>query len=205
MRGFKSTSTVGALLAAVLLASCNGFFPASDSIIAITVSPTGAYVKPTGTQQFTATATFGNNTTGDVTSQVSWLSSATNIATIDSGGLATGVALGNTTITAKSNNNNSVMGTATLTVSSKIVTTITVSPSNPTLLLAGGQNQQFTANATFSDGTMGDVTNSCAWTSSNTGVAIINSSGLASPVATGSTTIGASLNGIAGTTTLTIQ
>jgi uncharacterized protein YjdB len=196
--------SLAAVTSAMLLASCGGFFPAADQIVSLTLSPTGAYILPTGTQQFTATATFGNNTTGDVTSQVAWSSSATNIATINSSGLATAVALGNATITAKSNNS-SVTSTAVLTVSARTVTTITVSPTNPTLLLAGGQSQQFTANATFSDGTIGDVTTSCAWTSSNTSVAIISSSGLAQPVSSGSTVIGASLNGVAGTTTLTIQ
>jgi trimeric autotransporter adhesin len=203
MRRFALLS-LAAVAAAMLLASCGGFFPAADQIVSLALSPTGAYILQTGTQQFTATATFGNNTTGDVTSQVAWSSSATNIATINSSGLATAVALGTTTITAKSNNS-SVTSTAMLTVSSKTVTTITVSPANPTLLLAGGQSQQFTASATFSDGTIGDVTSSCAWTSSNASVATISSSGLAQPVSTGSTVIGASLGGVAGTTTLTIQ
>lgn len=205
MRSVTIFSRIAAAVAtALLLSSCGGFFPSSDQIVSIALSPTGAYILPTGTQQFTATATFGNNTTGDVTSQVSWLSSATGVATIDASGLATAVAVGTTVITAKSNNS-SVTSTANLTVSTKVVTAITVAPSNPTLLLAGGQSQQFTASATFSDGTNGDVTTSASWTSSNTSVATINSSGLAEPVSTGTTTIGASLNGITGTTTLTIQ
>src|SRR5271156_4100608 len=94
-----------ALLTALLLSSCGGgFFPSSTQITALTLSPVSAYITPTGTEQFTATATFGNNTSGDVTSQVTWTSSSPTVATIDSSGLATGVALGTTTITAKSNN-----------------------------------------------------------------------------------------------------
>lgn len=53
------------------------------------------------TQQFTATATYSNNTTANITSQVTWASSVTTMATITSpGGLAAGVAAGTTNITA---------------------------------------------------------------------------------------------------------
>jgi len=202
MRQITFLATAVAIVSAGLLTSCNGFFPASDAIVSLTLSPNGAFIKPQTTQQFTATARFGNNSTGDVTDQVTWSSSATNIATIDPSGLATGVALGNTTITAKSG---SVTATGLLTVSNKTISAITVSPSNPTILLSTGQQQQFTATATFSDGTIGDVTTSAAWTSSNTNVATISTTGLATPVSQGNTTIGASLGGVAGTTTLTVQ
>lgn len=200
MRRFTLLS-VAVVFAVMLLASCGGFFPASDQIVSIALSPTGAYILPTGTQQFTATATFGNNTTGDVTSQVTWLSSATNIATIDSAGLATAVALGNSTITAKSNNS-SVTSTAVLTVSNKTIKTITVSPSNPSISLIAGGTQQFTAQATFSDGSVGTV--SASWTSSSPSIATISSSGLASPVSVGTTTINASAGGVVGTAQLTV-
>lgn len=196
-------TTAVAVFAALLLTSCGGFFPASDSIIAIALSPTGAWIKPTTTQQFTATATFGNNTTGDVTSQVTWSSSATNIATIDTSGLATAVALGNATITAKSNNS-SVTATAPITVSSRIITTIAVNPTNAFISLSSGQTQQFTAQATFSDGSVGDVTNTAAWTSNSPTIATITSGGLASPVSIGTTTISASAGGVVGTTSLNV-
>src|SRR5579863_9727359 len=104
------------LLLVILCGSCDGFFPSSDEITALALSPASAFLRPKGTQQFTATAKFGNNTTGDVTSQVTWSSSGTNIATIDTSGLLTAVALGNTTVTAKSNNSH-VTASASVTVS----------------------------------------------------------------------------------------
>jgi hypothetical protein len=200
MRQFTSLSAA-VVLVVVSLASCGGFFPAADEITSLSLSPTSAYILPNGTQQFSATATFGNNTTGDVTSQVTWLSSATNVATIDSSGLALAVALGSTTITAKSNNS-SVTSTALLTVSAKTITTITVIPSNPSISLSAGQTQQFTAQATFSDGSFGTV--SASWTSSSPSIASISSSGLASPVSIGTTTINAAAGGVVGTTELTV-
>jgi trimeric autotransporter adhesin len=195
---------VAALVIALLLSSCgSGFFPSSTEITAITLSPTSAIITPTTTQQFTATATFGNNTSGDVTSQVTWTSSSPSFATVNSSGLVTGVALGSTTITAKSNNS-SATATAPVTVSSKTIVSIAITPTDPSISLSLDQQQQFTATATYSDGTMGNITTSATWTSSVPSVATISTAGLASPVTIGSTTIGASLGGINGTTSLTV-
>jgi len=193
-----------AVFLAILLSSCGGFFPSSTAIVSLSISPTGAWIKPTTQQQFSATARFGNNSTGDVTSSVTWTSSATSIATIDTSGLATAVALGNTTITAKSG---SVSANATLTVSNRTIKSITVNPPSATInFSSGGQTQQaFTANATFDDNTSADVTSQAAWNSSVQGVATVNGNGVATAVATGNTTISASLGGQTGTASLTVQ
>lgn len=195
--------TAAAFLIALSLASCGGgFFPAAGTIVSITLSPASAQIQPTRTQQYTATATFGNNSTGNVSSQVTWISSAPNVATISSTGLATGVALGSTNITAKSGN---VTSTASpLTVSNKTLTSITLSPQNATI--ATGQQLQFTATATYSDGSNSDITTSSTWSSSNVSAATIASnSGLASGISTGTTTISATLGGFTGNTTLNVQ
>jgi uncharacterized repeat protein (TIGR01451 family) len=52
------------------------------------------------TEQFTATGTYSDNSTADLTSLVTWGSSATGIATISGGGRATPVAAGQTNVTA---------------------------------------------------------------------------------------------------------
>jgi Bacterial Ig-like domain (group 2) len=190
------------LLVTLMVASCGQFFPSSDTIVSITLSPASAQIKPTGTQQYTATGTFGNNTSGDVTSRVTWVSSATNIATIDATGLATAVALGTTNITAKSGSVTSNI--SVLTVSNKTILSISVSPQNQTLTVPS--TQPYTATANYSDGTFGDITPSASWNSSNTSVATITSpGGVATAVATGTTTISASLSGVVGTATLTVQ
>lgn len=193
---------VAGALCALLLASCGQFFPGSNTIVALSVSPASAQVKPGASQQFTATATYGNNNTGDVTSSVTWISSNTAIATINSGGLATaGVTLGTANITCKSGSVTSGIGK--LLVSNKTISVITVSPQNITL--SSGSGQQYTASATYSDGSNGDVTNSVTWTSSNTVVASITTSGFAQAISTGTTTISAALGGVLGTSTLTVQ
>jgi trimeric autotransporter adhesin len=52
------------------------------------------------TQQLTATATFADNTSRDITSQVAWTSDTTSVATVNTSGVVTGVATGTAKITA---------------------------------------------------------------------------------------------------------
>jgi trimeric autotransporter adhesin len=205
LRFRKRCGLAFALAPVLLVAACSGFFIGSHDIASISVTPGGAFIMPQNTQQFTATATFGNNSTGDVTDQVTWTSSVPAIATIDSSGLATGVALGNTVIKARSSNG--MTASVTLTVSNHTVTSIAVNPTSATINFSfGGQSTQaFTATATFSDMTSSDVTSQVSWTSSVPTVATISSSGVAQAVSTGTTTITAALGGQTGTASLTVQ
>lgn len=185
----------------MLSGGCSGFFPSADTITSITISPLNAMIAPAGVQQYTATGTFGNNTTGDVTGQVDWTSSATNIATINSAGLATaGSQLGTTTISAKSG---SVIAQTGLTVSNSTVTSVTVSPSSVSLI--AGQNQQLAATANFSNNSSSNVTNSATWNTSASSVATVSNTGLVTAVATGTATITASYGGQSGNATVTVQ
>ncbi|EHH1078930.1 hypothetical protein J7I01_004645, partial [Vibrio parahaemolyticus] len=145
------------------------------------------------TKGFTANLMMSDGTTPDVTEQVAWVSSDTAIATIVSGapsgnGVATGEALGEATITATHTSGES--STATLTVTSKVVTALAVTPATETT--PAGLTKPFTATATYSDASTDDVTNSVSWTSSDTGIATIESNGIATGVNPGSVTITAS-------------
>src|SRR6266404_5735526 len=104
-------------LIALLLAGCGDFFVSSGTLVSITVNPQNPTVQPGKTQQFTASGVLGDSTTQDVSSQVTWTSSNTNVATIDSTGLATAVALGTSSISAAKNG---VTGSRTLTVSNQV-------------------------------------------------------------------------------------
>lgn len=83
----------------------------SPSLVAITITPNTQFFSfnPGLTSQFTATGIFdqGNHpkTTQDITNEVTWKSSAAQIATISSTGLvtSTGVAYGTSNITASMN------------------------------------------------------------------------------------------------------
>jgi uncharacterized protein YjdB len=72
------------------------------NLVSITVQPTSPSVTAGSTQQFTATGTVQGGGTMDVTNFVTWRSSNTQVATIDSSGLATTITAGTTQITASS-------------------------------------------------------------------------------------------------------
>jgi hypothetical protein len=116
-------------------------------------------------------------------------------------GLATGVSAGSATITALFAG---LSGNATLAVTSATLTSITVTPADPTIALGG--TEQFTATGNFSDDSTEDLTDQVAWTSSDVSVAAIKADGSASTAGqTGSTTITATMNGVTGTTQLTVN
>src|ERR1019366_7671957 len=79
---------------------------------------------------------------------------------------------------------------------------IAVTPTNPSI--AAGQQQQFTATGTYRDGSHQDLTSSATWSSTAPSVATISSTGLATAVAVGSTTIQATSGSIHGSTGLTV-
>ncbi len=172
------------------------------SLVSIQVNPQNSLIAAGTTQPFTATGTFSDNSTQDLTLSVNWSSSLPSVATIAAGGLANGVAAGQTTITATAG---SVSGSTVLSVNpptTAVLTGITVNPVNPSLLVPG--TQQFTATGTYSDNSTQDLTNAAAWTSSSPDVASINFTGLASGLTAGVTTISATYQSVSGATTLTV-
>jgi len=186
------------LLTALFLAACGG--GGAPTINSIEVTPATASKQVGQTQQFTAVAKDASgNTISGVT--FTWSSSNTSVATVNSSGLATAVAVGTATITASAGGKS---GTATLTVTAPpppTINTIEVTPATASKQV--GQTQQFTAVAKDASGnTISGVT--FTWSSSNTNVATVNDSGLATAVAVGSATITASAGDKSGTATLTV-
>lgn len=80
---------------------------------------------------------------------------------------------------------------------------IAVSPANPEPRV--GNTQQLMATGTYSDGSARDITGTAAWSSSNTTIAGVDASGLVTAGNAGAATISASLSGISGDTTVTVQ
>src|SRR5205823_4688974 len=71
-------------------------------LVSIAVTPANPSIAKGTTQQFTATGTYSDGSTQDLTNAVSWSSSNLSVATITSGGLASGVAQGTSQISASS-------------------------------------------------------------------------------------------------------
>jgi uncharacterized protein YjdB len=168
-------------------------------LTSIDVSPSVQTIAAGTTQLFTAVGNFDDGST-QLLQSVTWSSSSTSAATIDINGVATGVGTGTSTITATSG---SVSGTASLTVSAATLVSIAVTPASSSM--AVGTTKQYTATGTFSDSSLQDITAVAVWTSSTPATATINAQGLASSVATGTTTIGAAFGSVSGSTGLNVS
>src|SRR5262249_6029257 len=147
------------------------------TVTGIAILPETAMTPAGTTVTFTADATLSDGTHQDVTLSATWMSSATAVATV-MGGVATAVKAGTATITASFMN---VTGMATLTVTTGTLTSIQVSPVDPTV----GVNTAitFTATGIYSDGTRADLTGAVTWSSSATAVVSISAAGRAQTLA----------------------
>jgi hypothetical protein len=99
----------------------------STTLSSIVVTPANATVTTGGTQQFVATGTFSDGSTAVITSSVAWTSGNNLVATVVTGGVATGVAPGTTAITATSGVRS---GSATLDVIAGVVPPPVLNPVN---------------------------------------------------------------------------
>ena len=168
-------------------------------LTSITVSPATASIALGTTQQFTAIGNFDDGSTQQLTSVI-WFSGSSAVASVDSNGLASSLGAGTSTITVASG---SVSGTASLTVTSASLVSLAVTPANGSM--STGTTSQFAATGTFSDSSTQDMTGSVLWSSSTPAVATINSSGLVTSVAPGTSTITATFNTVSGSTGLTVS
>ncbi len=177
------------------------------TLASISVTPIAPILAGGTTLQMTATGTYSDKTTQDLTSSATWSSSATNIATVRSdagfGGQVNALSTGSTTITAMFSG---ISGSTPLGVTAATLTSIAISPSQPSI--AKGTSVQLTATGTFSDGTTQDMTGAVAWGSSNASVAMVSNAaatrGLATSVTPGMATVTATLNSVSGSTLLTV-
>src|SRR5881227_2202945 len=239
--------------------------PPTASLTLLQVTPGNASVAASSTQQFSATGKYSDGSSKDLTSSVLWSSSDTSVASVNNGGLATGVVVGVVTVTAQfgatqgsatlnitnagtnltsitlspvaasvpvnttqqftatgnysdgssrdltalaagSTNISATLGSisnsTSLTVTAPTISSISVTPVGLTLGI--GINQQYTATATYSDGSSQDLVNGVTWSSSTTSVATVNNSGLVTTVGAGTTTITATVGSFSDSSTLTV-
>ena len=183
--------------------------------------PASAAIPVNGTQQFAVVATWSDQTSSDVTTELAttWTKVEVPVvvgnvvATLSAGGpgagFATGTALGTSTITAHYTINGvTKTAPATLTVNSKTLLSLMLRPALATIAVNG--TQQYSAVATWSDQTSSDVTTDLAttWTKVEVPVVVGNvvatlsaggpGAGLATGKAFGTSTITAhyTINGV---------
>lgn len=196
----RSSRTACALILTASITACGGsFFVANSTVVSISLSPSSPTVQVGSTEQFVATGTRADGNTEDVSNAATWTSSKPTVATVSSSGLLSALSTGSTTITASYERGS---GQAFVLVSSGTLTALTLSPTNTSIAVGG--TSQYTATGTFSDGTTRNLTTTVTWSSSNTTVATITSTGLATGLKAGSTTIAAVSGSIPAQTTLTV-
>jgi uncharacterized protein YjdB len=174
---------------------------------------------PSQTSQFIAIGTTSSGATENLTNQVAWSSSSTQIATVGATtGLATGVGQGTSTITAlytNSKGGTAVTGTATFTVvggKAEQFTAVAITPSSQALSASGQTTQLIALGTSGSTGLQTDVTSSTQikWSSSSPSIASISASGLVTGSSAGSATITAELTNadgsvVSGTATVAVS
>lgn len=188
---------------AVITATVGGV--AGSATVVVNQAPAGSVTVTPSTSTLTVgqTATLGatvRDAAGNVIAgaSVTWASSATSVATVSASGVVTGVAPGTATITASSGGRS---GTAAVTVNPAPAATVTVSPS--TLSIQRYATSTLTAIVRDANGNViagAPIT----WTSTNTAVATVSSSGTVSAVAVGSATVRATSGSASGTSAVTV-
>jgi uncharacterized protein YjdB len=176
-------------------------------LVSIAVTPAIPTIPLGTTLQFTATGTYTNNSTQNITDTVQWSSDTPAVATIGNAaptqGLASSTGEGTANITATTG---SISGSTTLTVTAATLVSIAVTPAAPSIAL--GTTQQFTATGTFTDGSTQNLTSTATWSSDTVSTATISNTpstvGLAQSVGAGSANVTATSGTVSASTQLTV-
>ncbi len=158
----------------------------------VTVSPTTLTLQVSAPQTLNAVI---KNSSGVALalSPTSWTSSNTGVATVNGSGVVTWVAQGTTNVAAHYNALDSNNCAVTALANPAVATSVTVSPTS--LSLQSGSPQTLTAVIKNSAGTALALSPT-SWTSSDTGKATVNSSGVVTWVAAGTTNVAAHYNAL---------
>ena len=130
----------------------------------------------------------------------SWASADTTVATVDATGLVTGVAGGRVEITATSSG---VTGRADLTVVARTPTTVAVTP-DTVALTAIGHTAQLAAEVRDQAGRLMDAV-AVTWSSGDTMVAEVDSSGMVTAAGSGATVVSAMVGEVSGEAAVTVM
>ena len=203
--GLVTGSSAGASTITATIGSKTGSAIATVStalLQTISLTPLTASIATGQTQSFIANGLFSDGSQTDITNGVSWSSAATNFATIDQTGLATGVSAGASQISAASGS--VAPGSATLTVTPAVLTEIDIAP-DAQYIPVGGQ-LQLSLTGTYSDASTQDITANATWTSSDPTLASVDpATGIVTGVANSNNnpvTITATYGSITSTTTV---
>ncbi|HEY1416946.1 MAG TPA: Ig-like domain-containing protein, partial [Myxococcaceae bacterium] len=208
-QGLASTVAAGTTTISATKGSTTGstlLTVTSATLQSIAVTPADPSIAKGTTRQLTATGTYSDASTVDLTDFVTWESKDETVATLSNAagtrGLATAVDIGSTDVSATFGGKT---GSTTLTVTAATLTSIAVTPAR--VSLPRGLTEPFVATGTFTDGSTQILTATVGWSSTDAAVASIANSGdpgLATALSVGTTTIRAVQGNVTGSATLTV-
>jgi uncharacterized protein YjdB len=177
-------------------------------LAALQLSPAAPVVPRGLARSLSAIGLYTDGTTQDLTGSATWSSSSPAVATVSNAmgteGLVSALTQGASTITATYGGR---AGSVVVTVSAAILQSIQLTPPAPSV--PSGLTVQLTATGMYSDNSAQDVTSQVVWTSSNAANAVVsNASGSEGRVtgrAPGLVSLTATLDGVTGSTQLTVS
>jgi hypothetical protein len=200
--GAVTTKSVGA---AVVSAAVSGFtssanlIVSSASLVSIAVSAGHPSLPLGNTEQVSATGTYTDGSTKDLSASAAWSSSSPGVLAVSSTGAVTTKSVGAAVVSAAVSG---ITGSANLTVSSASLVSIAVSAGHPSLPL--GNTEQLSATGTYTDGSTKDLTASATWTSSSP-VLAVSSTGTVTTKSVGAAVVSAAVSSITGKASLTVS
>ncbi len=198
------SATITAAVGSISGSATVDIVAAGPTLVAVSISPRPSTLAVGQTQQLTVTATYSDNSTGDVTSTVQWSTSPAGLATVSTSGLLTAVAAGDVEISAAIGlDSDDFPLTVTMPGSPPTLTSISVSPGSVTLVPTG--TQQLSVTGQYSDGSNAAIAaSSVTFTPADTSIVTVSAAGLVTAVAMGTTTIGAAYQSKTATVHVTV-
>lgn len=174
------------------------FTVSTATITALSIPPPATTVVAGETLQLRAEGTYSDSSVQDLTEVVTWSSSDPAVATVGAdSGLLTGLGAGTIQISADFEG---LSASQTIEIVPPSLTSIAVTSVGGGQTLALKTTMRLIATGTYANATSKDLTSLVTWVSSNPAVATVDQSvgtnGKMSPVAAGSTTVTATLEGI---------
>jgi len=190
-------STVQAALGSV--SGSASLYVTAATLVSINVGPGGLSLALGITAQLTATGTYSDGSTQDISAAATWSTSNGQCVGVSAAGLVTSLAVGNATVTATLNGK---IGSISVGATAAILNSINISGISGSLAL--GLTLQLNATGTYSDGTTQNLTSLVHWGCSNSSIVTISAGGLVLAVGTGSVNVTATLGSVTQNSSITV-
>jgi hypothetical protein len=172
----------------------------SLAVTGYTISVPTATLGLAGMEQLTASASFPDGSTPDVTARSSWSSSDTGVVRVNADGVARAVGVGTATITAMYESS-----TATTDITVSTATLDSLELTSPTATIALRSSVRWTATGVFSDASRLDVSRWATWFTNAIDAVNLTPDGVAQGFYVGGATVSAIFSGAGADATMTVR